>query len=314
MEKTTQNSTPRDTFLYLLSIITLVATATSFGLAVYAFIDLHFPDVLQSGYNYATLNLGLVRGALATLIVVFPVFIWVSRLLHREVEAAPEKRNLRVRRWLLYLTVFVASLIVIGDLVTLIYNFLQGDLTTAFILKVLTIFFIAGSALWYYLGELQNRKYPRAAFQWTIVAVVAAVVIYGFFVVGSPAHQRLNRFDDQKITDLQTIQNQIVFTYWQQKGSLPTQLTQLNDSISGYIVPTDPQSGQGYEYRVLTPKSFELCAVFNDSSSARTPQVSAPVPLGSDGELSTNWQHGVGRACFDRTIDPLLYPTKTPIK
>src|SRR5688572_19048999 len=103
-------STPRDTFLYLLSLVTLVVSAVSFGMLVYQFIDIKFPDPLRYGGFYSPLsaNFEIIRSALAALIVVFPVFFWTSRVLRKDVVADPAKRGLRIRRWLLYFTVFVA--------------------------------------------------------------------------------------------------------------------------------------------------------------------------------------------------------------
>ena len=299
-------NTPRDTFLYLLAVITLVASAVSFGILVYQLIDIRFPDVLQQAYLSLSSYYDSIRSALAALIVVFPVFVWVSWFLRKDVVAHPEKKDLKIRRWLLYLTVFIAALVIIGDLVALIYNFLQGELTMSFVLKVITIFFIAGSSLFYYLAELRDLKYPRMMFQNVIVAIIALAVGFGFYTAGSPQNQRLVRFDDQKVNDLQTIQDRLVY-YWQQKVALPLALAQLNDPISGFSTPVDAQSGQSYEYHMTGVKSFQLCAVFNkanDNSSSTTAR--AP------GYAYNNWQHGEGRVCFDRTIDQALYPPNMP--
>ncbi len=289
---------PRDTFLYLLSIITLVASAVSFGTLVFGLINIAFPDPLQP---YVSINYGSIRVALSALVVVFPVFYWVSRFLHKDVIANPEKRDAKIRRWLMYLTVFAAALVAIGDLVTLIYSFLQGDLTTPFLLKILTVFFIAGSSLFYYLSEVKNRVYPRLAFGTVIVVVVAAAVVLGFYKAGSPQSQRLIRFDQQKISSLQGIQSQLVY-YWQQKGSLPADLTALNDSLSKFVVPTDPQTGASFEYHKTGTQTFQLCADFNRPSDE---SLSPRYYYGDE-----NWQHGPGRTCFDRTIDQTLYPVK----
>lgn len=305
-----RNSTPRDTFLYLLGLITLVATAVSFGMLVYQFIDIKFPDPLRYGYGYGyspRVNYDMIRSALATLIVVFPVFFWVTRVLHKDVMANPEKSDLRIRRWLLYFTVFVAALVLIGDIITLIYSFLNGDFTTSFILKVLTILFIAGATLFYYLSELRGRDYPRRAFQAVIIAAVVFGVGTGFYLIGSPAHQRAIRLDEQKVSHLQMIQSQLIYQWWQQKGSLPNGLEELNDPISSFMVPRDPQTNQPYEYRKTGAKSFQLCATFNKPSleselSGREDSIAYPEPFLS------NWQHGEGKACFDRTIDESLYP------
>ncbi|HZZ99154.1 MAG TPA: DUF5671 domain-containing protein [Candidatus Paceibacterota bacterium] len=284
-------NTPRDVFLYLLAIITLVASAISFGSLAYKLIDIRWPDVLHNFVNYAGM-----RMSLATLVIVFPVFVWVSWYLRKDVVHNPEKKDLRIRRWLMYLTVFIASLVIIGDLVALIYNFLQGELTVTFIWKVVTILLIAGASLFYYLAELRDLHYRRKMFSWIVVVVVAVIIGLGFYKAGSPQNQRLLNFDQQKTSDLQMIQDRLVY-YWQQKAALPTALGQLNDPISGFNVPNDPQSGQAYQYQATGPRSFELCANFN-------------LPSGPDESafFGGNWQHDSGQVCFNRTIDQALYP------
>lgn len=297
-------SAPRDVFLYLLGLITLIMSSVSFGALVYQYIDLRFPDVLQYGSIMPSINYSLIRTALSALIVVFPVFFWVTRTLHKDVVTEPAKRDLRVRRWLLYFTVFVAALVVIGDLITLIQSFLNGDLTTSFILKVLTIFFIAGSTLFYYLSELRNRAYPRKAFQIVIIGIVLVTLIYGFYIAGSPQNQRLVRFDDSKVSNLQMIQSQLVYGWWQQKGSLPQSLDALNDPISNFLVPLDPQTGQPYDYKTTGLRSFQLCATFNLGNIPDNTATTKPTPVG----YLDNWQHSAGHVCFDRNIDQALYP------
>lgn len=298
-------TTPRDTFLYLLSLVTLVVSAVMFGMLVYQYIDLKFPDPLrfQYGYYSASSAYSTIRTAIATLVVVFPVFFWVSRALRNDVVNHPEKRNLKIRRWLLYLIVFAASLVAIGDLVVLIRSFLEGELTTPFILKVLTILFIAGSSLFYYLSELRDRQYPRRLFQGVMIAVVTAAVVYGFVLAGSPQSQRLVRFDDQKISNLEQIQSQVI-NYWQLKGVLPPTLDSLKDPISGFMLPVDPQTGEAYEYHVTGKQAFQLCAMFNRDTIDPKSAVPAIYPY-------YNWQHGPGRVCFDRTIDAQLYPVNS---
>jgi len=241
--------------------------------------------------------------------VLFPVFFWVSRFIHKDVTANPEKQDSKLRKWLMYLTVFAAALVVIGDLIALIYSFLQGDLTTPFILKVVTVFFIAGSSFFYYLSEIRSRKYPRTAFQAVIVAVVVLAVVFGFYKAGSPQNQRLVRFDQQIVNNLQMIQDRLVY-YWQQKGSLPTNLAELNDPISGFSVPVNPQTGDQYEYRTTAARSFQLCAEFNVSSQN---DQNIARPSYPQNPTFYNWEHNSGYSCFDRTIDPSLYPVK-PVK
>ncbi|MBX4189894.1 hypothetical protein KW791_01170 [Candidatus Parcubacteria bacterium] len=295
-------NTPRDTFLYLLSVITLIISAVAFGILVYQFVDLRFPDALNGGYYYPiSAAKNTIRQSLAALIVVFPVFVWISWFLRRDVERNAEKKELKIRKWLLYFTVFVASLIIIGDLVALIYSFLNGELTARFIFKVLTILFIAASSLFYYLAELRDTSYPRRIFQGVVFGVVAVALVFGFYKAGLPQNQRLQNFDDRKISDLSSIQYQIV-NYWQRKQQMPPRIEDLNDPISSYMVPVDPQTNQPYEYHPVGPKSFQLCASFN---YANKDQGNGSIPMGA------NWAHEQGRSCFDRNIDQDLYP---PVK
>jgi hypothetical protein len=63
-----------------------------------------------------------------------------------------------IRKWLIYFTLFAAALIIIGDLVTLLNRFLEGELTVRFLLKVLAVFFVAGSVFYYYLWDLRKHK------------------------------------------------------------------------------------------------------------------------------------------------------------
>src|SRR3989344_9550441 len=170
---------PRDVFLYLLSIITLIASAISFGILVFQYINIYFPDIINNYYVSASSYFSTIRQSLATLIVIFPVYVWVSRFLKKDIDENPEKRELKIRKWLLYLTVFVAALVIIGDLVTLINTFLNGELTMRFILKVLTIFFVAGSVFSHYYFELRELKAKSkkgvdgtSIYAWTVIAVV----------------------------------------------------------------------------------------------------------------------------------------------
>ncbi len=143
------------------------------------------------------------------------------------------------------------------------------------------------------------------AFPVAVIGVVAVAVVGGFFVVGSPATERVRRFDERRVSDLQSIQWETV-NYWQKKGRLPSEISALRDDIRGFVPPSDPETGMAYEYTPEGADSFSLCATFSMANDAKdVAGVSRPVPMGAEGE---NWAHGAGRACFKRTIDKDLYP------
>lgn len=304
---------PRDVFLYLLAIITLVTVSVSFGIVIFQIINVHIPDIISDPYSSRSSYLGTMRDALAALIIVLPVFLWVSWFLKKDIYKFPEKKELKIRKWLLYLTLFVAALVIIGDLVTLLRSFLEGELSQRFTLKILAVLFIAGAVFIHYLSELRENIYKWIRpFDWTVILIVIAGIVSAFFVVGTPQSQRLVRLDERRVSDLQNIQWQVV-NYWQRKEALPADLASLVDSIGGFVVPVDPMIGKHYEYKVIGGLEFELCAVFNTSNSGElidNQGLTKPVPAREyiGGELSNVWNHGEGKVCFNRVIDPDLYP------
>jgi len=150
----------RDAFLYLLSFGTLGTWAGGLGSLFFTLIDAQFPDaVAPQSYR----NLGIeISGSLASVIVAFPIYLVTMRLLLRGVQAQPEKLESGVRKWLTYIALLLASATVIGDLVTFLSYFLRGDLTTRFVLKVLTVLIIAGGVFWYYLLWLERPGERRS--------------------------------------------------------------------------------------------------------------------------------------------------------
>ena len=305
---------PGDVFRHLLAIITLYLSAVSFGMVVFSFIDRWFPDPLMFP---AGANAGPLRWALSALVIVFPVYVLVSWANARAAVRDPALRQLRSRRWLYHFTVFAASVVIIGDLIALIYNFLSGDLTGRFILKVAAVLFIAIAVFAYYLWNLRRETMASAdprmrLLVFGVIVVVAIAAIGGFVLAGSPFAERMRRFDDRRIGDLQTIQWQVI-SYWQRKDLLPDAIDQLRDDISGFVPPRDPETGAPYEYQPLSPLQFELCATFTTEGRGVSGEPSlAPRAVMEKGYASDSWAHGKGRTCFSRTIDPELYRIEKP--
>lgn len=155
----TQKTSPKDFFLHLLAMATLYISAINFGTLIFQYINLAFPDPLTSSeYWIRQSAYSSIRWSIASLIIVFPVFIITSWYLNKMYATTPFKRNLRIRKWLIYFTLFVASVVIIGDLVTLVYQLLGGEFTIRFILKVLTVGFIAGSVFFYYFQDVRKYK------------------------------------------------------------------------------------------------------------------------------------------------------------
>jgi hypothetical protein len=147
----------REAFQYLVLFATLYASAYCLGSLLFDFINLSFPDPswVTDGYAYDVYARESIRWAVSALIVAFPVFLYTSWLTSRAIARDPVKRASKIRRWLTYVTLFIAATVLIGDVTTLVYNLLGGELTARFVLKVLTAALIAGTAFTYYLRDLR---------------------------------------------------------------------------------------------------------------------------------------------------------------
>lgn len=309
MEQQTKTG-PKEVFLNLLVIVTLYVSVISFIALLFQYISYLYPDRLNFYFNNISSQ---IRLSSAALIVVFPVFIFLSWLIGKDLAANPPKRELKSRRWLIYLTLFISAVTIIVDLVTLIYNFYSGDLTIQFFLKILVIFMVAGAVFGYYAWELKRSfgpaRLPRIS-AWSSSILIFIAVVAGFFIVGSPATQRDRRFDEQRVNNLQILQTEII-NYWTLKDQLPSNLDALKNSVSGFNPPVDPQTGRPYEYNIKSKLSFELCADFKKPSLNRSSNAKERLPDSIYNDpYSQNWDHNVDRSCFARTIDPQLYKNR----
>lgn len=317
-------SVPRNLFLHLLMIGALYAAVIGLLVLLFQYINVAFPDALAAPYAAI---LDSIRRAESVLLVVFPVFLFLSWLLERDMAADPAKRNSRVRKWLIYFTLFLSAVTIIVDLIILIYNFLGGELRAQFFLKITAVLAIAAAVFGYYFWELKRKEDTRAMTPRYVgiasAVVILAVVIAGFFIVGSPAAQRARRFDAERVSHLQMMQNEII-NYWVHKEELPKTQDDLANTITGFSPPADPETKEPYEYRPTGPLSFELCAVFKTEAERLDPwypqiHEAKPIPLGYPDAPSRIpapaandvWSHPAGNHCFSRAIDPAFYRPKT---
>lgn len=137
-------------------------------------------------------------------------------------------------------------------------------------------------------------------FAYIVVGVVAVAIVASFFIIGTPGDERLRRFDETRVSDLSAIQSEIL-NFWIKKEVLPQTLNELESDLNYFTIPTDPQTKASYEYKALSQYQFELCANFVAENTSQ--DYYTPAPYG----FETKWNHGIGRTCFTRTIDPELY-------
>lgn len=278
----------RDAFLYLLAFVTLGIWTVAFVWLAYILIDHAFPSPLDYsqyvGYSFHE----DVAGQLASLIVAFPIFIFVSRAIVHETRQRPESLDSGVRKWLTYVALVITAVALLGDGVWFLQQFILGDLTVRFVLKSLVLFGVAGAVLWYYLGTVRAGAAPSSrdrTFGWVATAAAAIAVVIGFTGVGTPAFERSTQLDQRRVSDMRSVANVIMSEYGKTKHLPKTLSSDANDT-------KDPVTDQPYPYTPLGGSRYRLCATFD------TVDTGAP--------SSTFWKHPVGTSCF--TLDATKLP------
>ncbi len=308
-------TTPKDFFLHLAAAVALYAGAVALINLAFSIVNYAVPDKLAGYFSPS-----MVAWPISMLVVLVPLLYVLEWLIVRDIKLMPEKKELWVRRWRIYLTLFLAGAAIIGDLIALINTYLSGELTSRFFYKIIAILIICGIIFTYYLMQRIDASDTTASRRKIIaglgIVIVIAAIIGGFLIVGSPGTQRALRFDAERSSDLQNIQWQVI-NHWQRVGKLPTNLDELKDDLSGQVIPTDPDTEAPYEYSVKNTTTFEICATFSRPSQDLEGRgeyygggfggvmVSRPYPYYDDNET---WKHEEGRTCFEREIDPTRYP------
>jgi hypothetical protein len=316
-------------FLCLGVLITLITSVVSFLNLIFATLDKQFPDVLNSTYQYgySTYDFENIRMALATLIIFFPIFIIISYFWKKFTNSEMGHIDEIIHKWVIYIILFLSSIVTAVDLVTLVKYFVSGEITNRFILKVISVLIVVVIVGVYYILLLKSKKDCKIKigliFGIAGVILVLGSVFYSFSIMGSPAKQRLLRLDDKRLSDLQSLQYQII-NYWQQKEKLPKNLSDLSNPMTGYSLPVPPEfnNGEKYEYIINDENklSFKLCATFalpipkgwRESQGYYAGGITKDIAISSsvyqEGGLNESWNHDIGYTCFERIIDKDIYP------
>ena len=138
-----------------------------------------------------------------------------------------------------------------------------------------------------------------------MVILVIGVIIAGFYLAGSPQQARMERFDQTRIQNLESIANNIYSYSLKEidptKRHVPQNLKVFEERTQMYHFGSlnDPETNQPYEYRVLNVNTYELCATFSTSNREKV--------KGNDyySQQETFWVHDPGRTCFQRQLDQL---------
>ncbi len=146
----------KETFLYLILFTALILTATNFGQLIFELIDRWLPDPARQLAGHHSDR--TMQWNIAIIVITYPLYLIINYFIQRGIRIDPGKRSSKIRKWLTYLTLFIAAGFFIGDMTTLVYRLLAGDVTLRFILKFLTVALIAVIIFGYYITDLRKDE------------------------------------------------------------------------------------------------------------------------------------------------------------
>lgn len=337
-----------DVFVYLGIAISLVWSVTNLLQIVFTAIDRKFIDIVNTG-AYVDVYNSDVRFAIASLVVMFPIFLGLSWYVAKDIKKFLYKRDLMIRKAMMYLTLFITICTLIGTLVSVIYTYLGGNLSTSFGLKALAIFVVALSLFAYYFYSMK-RDYTQKSYIPMVISIMATAIVlcsllWSIRITGTPSAMRALRIDSIRLANISGLQQEILNRF-QTTDKIPTDLSELNNAFQGYVVPVDPVTKGVYGYKVIqqpvirmnyvsnkkelvTPAIFELCGTFDIVRTSKQ-QGQTVTPNGTvaqmgtsgqdvaypainsyyDGDQSPFWNHGIGETCFRRVISAEMYYSK----
>ena len=305
------SSSPRDAFLNLLATAMLYNGAIATGVIFFILIDRWLPLPGERSMFFR----GILRWAAAALIVSLPILALVRRAIARDNTANPMARMTPVYRALAYFTLLVTALVMAGDLICVVINFLEGDATLRFVLKALVVLLIAGGVYLWYASDVRREEalaagvatsgagmlQPAPAWrQWlsrAALAVAFTALLAALGLLGSPVRARMLRIDGQRVSDLRTIQANIE-EYHSRRGELPAAIDDLAKDPDTYVRQlADPASKQPYGYTRIDGNTYSLRATFD----LPTPDEDEQQPWSRD----DFFKHAAGEQTFTLTA-----PTK----
>ncbi|QQS61686.1 MAG: hypothetical protein IPN70_02025 [Candidatus Moraniibacteriota bacterium] len=296
--------------LNLFSFVLLGIVITGVGILYYEVIDKYFPDP-AAFYGYgSSVATQAIHYAISALIITFPLFFFTIFFRFRKFRQQEVKREIMAIKWITYGVLFICLIILVGDLIALLYTFLQGEMSVRFFLKACVILLISGTVFGWYFFERREIQYKKPiskrvfqAFAWSSSFGIFLGILFGFLISGSPQMARTRAFDTQRSQHLSQIAS-CVENFASQYQRLPKSIEEIQKSTYYCIEEGnqfDPEKNIPYEYRIITEArtvgtvregEFELCAQFSLESSSENKEYPSYY------DVNTKWStHKAGKEC-----------------
>ncbi len=289
--------TNKDSLYYIGLVFTLCISINAFLSIVFSIIDKIMPDAITSYNSYYQPGMpSEIAMMIATLIIVFPLFLLFSYLIDKDIMRDPSKKDLTLRKSVIYLALIITAISVISIIIATIYAFLMGSLLNVFLIKSLVAFLIAVFLFAYYYYSL-DRNYQSSTRVPMILSILALLIIlitiiFSIHTFGNPNKVRDLNMDNNKVSDLSSL-SYSVSNFYYQNGKLPENLDLLGSNLR------DRETGIPYEYKPVSlaasSSQYSLCATFKRD-----------VNYGNDFNLS-KWSHPAGNYCFDLNASQKQY-------
>ncbi len=144
----------RNTFICVLLFTAMVFSAIYVTVLGHALVDLWF---LDPGDQLDRVMKKL-NWAIAVLVVVVPLFIWLTWYDNRQAVVDASYRRSLIRKRLTYLTLFISALVFASDAVLVIYAFLDDQITMRFLLDIGVVSAVSAGVFIFYLRDAEDMK------------------------------------------------------------------------------------------------------------------------------------------------------------
>ncbi len=287
-------------FFYLLSLVGLIFVSISVGTIIFEIINKFIDD--PAGYYGGAFNDQAVKFAISAIFVAGPIFYVVTSFIYKSLYKGELDKDSGVRRWLTYFILFVSSVVMIGWLIGVINNFLNGEITLKFVLKALTSLMIASGIFSFYLYDIrredihQKKDKVIKVFFYVSLVIVSSVFIASFFMIDSPKKANEKKIDRRIINNFRQVDT-CVEEYHRNNDKLPENMASIKQECN-YILDDelkDPETGDMFEYKIVGDGEYELCAEFRTSN----------IEEGSDHPYSFDRKedlHASGWQCLKREV------------
>jgi hypothetical protein len=236
-------------------------------------------------------------------IVFLPTYLTLTRYVNKQRRVSDNQDYVGLTKFLIYLSLLVAGLVLLGNLVAVIVGFLEGELTSRFLLKSLIVLITIGGAFFYYIKDAQgywlaNEK-QSLAYAATATVLILSVLVTAVVHIPNPTTVRGMKADNELVSTLQNIMWQVQ-SYYSENDVLPAT---VDDAFGEFDRLPNTSELADYAYSIESETEYRLCTTFNHDSNELNSQYRPSYEMeNSITWKNSNWDFKAGEWCFGREV------------